>query len=105
MISWERKKLRHWNFFSWSCTKYETFLWKNHAENHEQKLVSDLFLIVVDNQKQPLYVRNSFENKIFWKDILKGDYQKALKKVTLFCSLIAVPFNDQDYETRRGALN
>ena len=32
------------------------------------------FVILVNNPKQPLHARNSF------KDILKGDYQKPLKK-------------------------
>ena len=39
-------------------------------------LVQDPFLIFVNNPKQSLHARNSF------KDILKKDYQKALKKLT-----------------------
>ena len=39
-------------------------------------LVQDLFSIFVNNPKQSLHARNSF------KDILKKDYQKALKKLT-----------------------
>ena len=35
-------------------------LWKNHAENLHQKLVPDLFKILVINPKQPLHARNSF---------------------------------------------
>ena len=42
-----------------------TFLWKNHEENVQQKLVPELFIILVNNPKQPLHARNSFENKIF----------------------------------------
>ena len=42
-----------------------TFLWKNHSENVDQKLVPEAFLILVKNQKQSLHARNSFKNKIF----------------------------------------
>ena len=38
---------------------------ENHAENVPQKLVSDPFLILVNNPKQPLHARNSFKIKIF----------------------------------------
>ena len=48
-----------------------SFLWKSHAENVHQKLVPDLFLILVNNPNQPLHVRNSVKNKIFWKRIIK----------------------------------
>ena len=37
-----------------------------------QNLVPDLFLILVNNPKQPLHARNSFKNKIFWKGINKN---------------------------------
>ena len=36
-----------------------------------QKLAPDPFLILLNNPKQPLHARNSFENKIFWKRIIK----------------------------------
>ena len=54
---------------------------ENHAENVHQNLVPEPFLILVNNPKQPLHARNSFENMI-----LKEYYQKALKKLTLFFS-------------------
>ena len=38
---------------------------KNHAENVQQKLVPDLFIILVNNPKQPLHARNYFKSKIF----------------------------------------
>ena len=38
---------------------------ENHAENINRKLFPDPFLILVNNPKQPLHVRNYFENKIF----------------------------------------
>ena len=37
-----------------------------------QKLVRDPFSILVNNPKQPLHAINSFENKIFWKGIIKS---------------------------------
>ena len=40
-------------------------LWKNHAENVHQKVAADYFLILLNNPKQSLLARNSFENKIF----------------------------------------
>ena len=49
----------------------EHFCWKNHVENVQEKLVRNPFLILVNNPKQPLYARNSFEIKIFWKRIIK----------------------------------
>ena len=35
------------------------------SENMHQKLVPDLFLILVNNPKQPLHVRNYLKDKIF----------------------------------------
>ena len=43
----------------------KTFLWKNHAENVYQTLVSDPLLILVNNPKELLHARNSFKSKIF----------------------------------------
>ena len=72
LLSWEGKKVWHWNFVHWQSIKYRTFLWQNHAENVHQKLVTDPFLILVKNPKQPMHARNSFENKIFCKRIIKN---------------------------------
>ena len=41
------------------------FLYKNHAENVQQKLVPDLFIILVNNPKQPWHAKNYFKSKIF----------------------------------------
>ena len=41
------------------------FLWKNNAENKHEKIVPDLFTILVNNLKQPLHAINSFNSKIF----------------------------------------
>ena len=38
---------------------------ENNAENVHQKLVPDLFFILVNNLKQPLHARNLFKVKIF----------------------------------------
>ena len=64
------------------------FYGKNHAENVHQKLAPDPFLILPNNPKQTLHEGNSFQNKKFW-----DDYQKPLKKSTLFFLLHPVPFN------------
>ena len=62
-----------------------------------QKLVQDPFLIWVNNLNQPLHARNSFLKK----DILKEDYQKGLKKLTLFFLSNPVPFNGQSYQKQK----
>ena len=61
-----------------------------------QKLVPDHFFILVNNQKQPLHARNSFENKIFWKRIIKY----PLKSWHDFLLLNPVLFNGQSYRKR-----
>ena len=63
----------------------------------QQKLVPDLFIISVNNPKQPLNARKSLK-----EDILKVDYQKALKKITLFSPSNPVPFNRQNYQKQKG---
>ena len=40
--------------------------------------------------------------EIILKDILKEDYQKALKKATFFFLSNPVPFNRQIYQKQRG---
>ena len=61
-----------------------------------QKLVSDPFLTLVNNLKEPMYARNS------WKwDILKECYQKSFKKLTLIFPFHPVPFYGQDYEKQK----
>ena len=40
--------------------------------------------------------------EIILKDILKEDYQKALKKVTLFSLSNPVPFNRQNYQKQKA---
>ena len=54
-------------------------------------------LLLLNNPKQPLYGRNFFKN-----NILKEDYQKALKKLTLFFLLNPVLFNGQSYQNKKG---
>ena len=77
--------------------KFCAFLWKNHAENVHQKLVADPFFLLVNNPKQTLHTLNFFKNKIFSKD-----YQKPLKKLTLFFLSNPVPFNGQSYKKQKG---
>ena len=36
-----------------------------------QKVAPDPFLILLNNPKQQLHVRNSFKNRLFWKWIIK----------------------------------
>ena len=57
------------------------------CRKYDQKLAPDLFLFLANNPGQPLHSRKSF------KDILKRDYQKLLKKLTLFFLSNPVPFN------------
>ena len=56
-----------------------------------QRLVSDLLLILLNSPKQPLHA-----------NILKEDYQKALKKLTLFFRFNPIPFNRQSYQKQKG---
>ena len=44
---------------------------KNAENVRRQKVVSDAFLILLNNAKQQLYVRNYFKNKIFSRRIIK----------------------------------
>ena len=53
-----------------------------------QKLVPDLFFILVNNPKQPLDAITFFKNKIFWKEIIK----KTFKKVNFIFSFELNPF-------------
>ena len=55
-------------------------------------LVSDPILILVNNPKQSLHVRNYFKN------ILKENYEKASKVSTLFFLPNPVSFNEQSYQ-------
>ena len=51
---------------------------ENHAENVHQKLAPDLFLILLNNSKQILHAGNPFENKKFWKMIIKKPWKSQL---------------------------
>ena len=44
---------------------------EDHAENVHQMLAPDLFLILLNNPKQPLHARDSFKDKVFRKRIIK----------------------------------
>ena len=62
------------------------------------KLARDPFLILLNNPKQPLLARNSFLKK----GILKEDYQKASKKLSLVFLSKPAPFNGQSYKNQNG---
>ena len=64
----------------------EHFLWKNYAENMQQKLVPDLFIILVNNPKQPLHARNYF------KRYFERGLSKSLKKGNFIFSFEPSPF-------------
>ena len=64
----------------------------------QQKLVPDLFIILVNNPKQPLQARLFLKVRYF-----ERVYQKALiKRATLFFLSNPVPFNRQNYQKQNG---
>ena len=60
----------------------------------------DPSLMLENIPKQSVHARNSFKYKI-----LKEDYQKGFKKVTLFFLLNSLPFDGKDYEKQKGSRN
>ena len=60
----------------------------------------DPSLILENIPKQSAHARNCFKYKI-----LKEDYQKDFKKVTLFFLLNSLPFDGNDYEKQKGSRN
>ena len=73
------------------------YFYGKYAEHMHQKLVPDPLLILVNNPKHSLHAINFFENKIFWKRILK-----VFKKWTLFFLSNPLPFNVQSYQKHKG---
>ena len=63
-----------------------------------QKSVPDPFLILVKETGLQLHAEKSFLKK----DVLKVDYQKTSRKLTLYFLLNPVPFNGQDYKKQKG---
>ena len=63
-----------------------------------QKVVPVPFLIFVNNPKQPLYARNSYKNKIFWKRIIK----MSLKSWFYFFFQIQSLLMDKVIKNKRG---
>ena len=63
-----------------------------------KNLVPDPCYILVNNPKQALHAKESFENRVFY--ILKEDYHKVIKKLTLFFFLNQGFFNRQSYQKR-----
>ena len=70
------------------------FLWKNHAENMNQKPVPDPFLILVNNSKQLLHARKG--------SFFEKDCQKAFKKLTLFFLLNQSLLMNKVFKNKRG---
>ena len=64
----------------------------------QQKLVPDLFIILLSNPKQPLYARNTFKGMILWKRINK----KPLKKVAFSSFWVQSLPMDQIVKNKRG---
>ena len=63
-----KEEVWHWNI---DRVLNKELLLENHAENVHQRLFPDPFLTLVNNPKKPLHARNFFNNKIFWKRIIK----------------------------------
>ena len=99
LTSWEKSKVWHWNFVHWLSIKQETFFIEKSCRKHAPKTSPDPFSVLLNNPKQPLHTRNYFKSKIFWKE----NYQKALKKLTLFFLSNPVPFNGQSYQKQKGS--
>ena len=70
MLSWERTSCDNETLFI--DREIRTSLWKNHAEIVHQILAPDPFLILLNNPKQPLHVRNSFKGKDSERGLLKS---------------------------------
>ena len=70
MLSWERTSCDNETLFI--DREIRTFLWKNHADIVHQILAPDPFLILLNNPKQPLHVRNSFKGKDSERGLLKS---------------------------------
>ena len=62
-----------------------------------QKLVSDPFLILVNNPEQSLHQKILLKVRCF--DL---GYQKAFRKLTLFFLLSPIPFNGKSYKKQKG---
>ena len=92
-----RNKVWYWNFVHRWCIRSRTFSKKNHTENVQQKLVIELFIILVNNPKQPLHARNFLKVRYFEKGS-----SKSLKKVTLFFLSSPVSFNRKNYQKKGG---
>ena len=62
-------KLGH---LTWAIAKFSG---EKFTESVYQKVVPDPFLILVNSPKQLMHASNSFENKTFWKRIIKKAYK------------------------------
>ena len=93
-----RKKGLTFKLFPLMDYQIKNFLQKNHAENVLQKQVLDLFIILVNNPKQPLHIRNSLKSKIFGKS-------KSLKKGNFMFSFEPSPLQQTKLSKTKRAWN
>ena len=70
---------------------------ENHGKNVYQRLFPDPFLTLVNNPK------SHYMQEIKKEDILKEDYQKALRKLISFFLSNPVLFNGQSYLKQKGS--
>ena len=94
--SWRHQLTTHKN----SITHFVWYLEKNHAKNVQQKLVPHLFIILVNNPKQPLHAINYLKSKILWKRIIKKPW-----KGNFDFSFEPSPFQKTKISKTKGAWN
>ena len=88
----------HWNFVLWWSIKYGTFLWESCRKCAPKPSPRPIFNFCQITQN------SHFMQEILLKiSILKGDYQKALKKWALFFLSNPVPFSRQSYQKQKGS--
>ena len=106
LISWEEKRDEIEILSVDGVSHKERFNGKS-CRKCNLELFPDPFLVLVNNLKQPLHTRNFFENKIFWKRIIKKPLKSKLcfltfKKLTLF--LLESGTSDQSFFRLRNKI-
>ena len=101
---WSKINLQVHDIINWlhknSITHFVWYLEKNHAKNVQQKLVPHLFIILVNNPKQPLHRINYLKSKILWKRIIKKPW-----KGNFNFSFEPSPFQKTKISKTKGAWN
>ena len=67
-------------------------------ESNKEHFYQNPFLILLNNQKQPLHARNYFENNVFWKRVIK----KPLKRQLYFFIWTQSILMDKVIKNKRG---